>query len=249
MLLFLLRRLLGGLAALVAVAFVAFLLLGTVPGDAADALAGEYASAEQMAAVREEMGLNAPLLTRFGRFLADAVLRGDLGSSLISSRPVRVLVLDRFQYTLWLTLTAVLLAPLSTPATAYIGYGSSLPVLACTWPAWYARMPRLARDALRFALGACIVLLVSMLWQGPVLLGVANVAALAIIRHVMLRRRAAMKSRGCEGCPEQAEYGVCPGFADQAVHIRQFEQAATDKLTQLTAPPRIAPHAAPRRQL
>ena len=145
-------------------------------------------------------------------------------------------------------LTAVLLAPLSTPATAYIGYGSSLPVLACTWPAWYARMPRLARDALRFALGACIVLLVSMLWQGPVLLGVANVAALAIIRHVMLRRRAAVKSRGCEGCPERAEYGVCPGFADQAAHIRQFEQAATDRLMQLAVPPNPAPDAAPHRQ-
>ena len=106
MLTFLLKRLTGALLVLVGVSFITFLLLGTAPGDAADILAGESASKEQMEALRQQLGLDAPLLERYGDFISAAVTRGDLGDSLFYQRPVSELLLERFNHTLTLTLIA-----------------------------------------------------------------------------------------------------------------------------------------------
>jgi len=110
MLRFLLRRLAGAVVVLIAVSFLTFALLDLAPGDAAETLVGEYASADQLATVRHEMGLDAPLVSRYLRFASAAILRGDLGRSLVSGRQVRELVTERFTHTVTLALVAVSLA-------------------------------------------------------------------------------------------------------------------------------------------
>ncbi|WP_129674746.1 ABC transporter permease [Candidatus Chloroploca sp. Khr17] len=110
MLRFLVRRLLGALAVLLAVSFFTFVMLELAPGDAADTLVGETASAEQMAAIRSSMGLDLPLLVRYSNFLTAAVFDGDLGHSVISGRPVGTLVAERFKYTFVLAVTAMSVA-------------------------------------------------------------------------------------------------------------------------------------------
>jgi ABC-type dipeptide/oligopeptide/nickel transport system permease component len=107
---YVLRRLAGALLMLLAVSLIVFILLDVAPGDAAHTLAGDLASQEQLAAVRHELGLDQPLLVRYARFVEGVVLRGDLGASIVSGRPVAVLLAERFGATLKLALAALGLA-------------------------------------------------------------------------------------------------------------------------------------------
>ena len=66
---------------------VTFLIGRVVPTDPALSVAGDRATAAQLAAVREELGLNQPLYVQFGRYVA-AVAQGDLGSSLLTGNAV-----------------------------------------------------------------------------------------------------------------------------------------------------------------
>lgn len=105
----LLRRLIGAGLVLLAVSFITFLALATAPGDAASALVGDTASQEQLALVRQSMGLDLPLLVRYQAYLG-GVLQGDMGRSLIGQRPVSQLLMERLPYTLLLALSASALA-------------------------------------------------------------------------------------------------------------------------------------------
>ncbi len=96
-----------------AISLLAFVLLDQAPGDAAQAMVGESASSDQMAAVRRQMGLDVPVFDRYMRFAAAAVLHGDLGRSLLSGRSVSTLLAERFSATLILTLTTMALALLA----------------------------------------------------------------------------------------------------------------------------------------
>lgn len=106
---YIIKRIGGAALVLIAVSALVFVLLDTVPGDAADTLAGDTASAERVAELRHELGLDQPLATRYLRFAAGA-LRGDLGHSVISGRPVSTLLAERFGATLKLALAALALA-------------------------------------------------------------------------------------------------------------------------------------------
>jgi ABC-type dipeptide/oligopeptide/nickel transport system permease component len=110
MLRLLLRRLAGTVVVLTVVSFLTFALLDLAPGDAADTLVGEYASTVQLATVRHELGLDAPLVSRYLRFISAAILHGDLGCSLISGRQVSKLIFERFGNTVTLALAAISLA-------------------------------------------------------------------------------------------------------------------------------------------
>ncbi len=110
MLPFLLRRLLGAVLVMLAISFITFVLLNSTPGDAADSLIGEVASLEEMDALRAQLGLDMPLLTRYGIYLKQAVLQNDLGNSLMTGRPVATLILDRLPYTVKLAASSLLVA-------------------------------------------------------------------------------------------------------------------------------------------
>ncbi|WP_181780722.1 ABC transporter permease [Pseudonocardia pini] len=93
----------------VVVSFGVFGLVALAPGDPAVELAGQGASEAAIARVREELGLDQPLLVRYGDWLAHAV-RGDLGTSIARKQDVGELLLSRLPATLSLAALALLLA-------------------------------------------------------------------------------------------------------------------------------------------
>jgi len=88
------------------VTLIIFLILAFIPGDPAQLMLGEAASAEAVAALRTELGLDKPLLIRYGIFLKQ-LLQGDLGTSYLQRAPVLKLIVDRLPATLELTLFAM----------------------------------------------------------------------------------------------------------------------------------------------
>ena len=103
------RRLLSTVPTLLGVLVVAFLLLNVVPGDPVAEMVGERADSATIARLRAELRLDDPLAIQFGHYAWGAI-RGDLGRSYITQRPVLGDLLERFPKTLQLALSAMLLA-------------------------------------------------------------------------------------------------------------------------------------------
>lgn len=108
---YLLRNLLSAIPTLFGVAVITFLLMRAVPGDVVTQLVGLEAnlSQERLAELRRLFGLDLPLHVQFGQWFG-AVLQGDLGSSLRTSRPVADDLWLRFPVTLQLTLMGLAVA-------------------------------------------------------------------------------------------------------------------------------------------
>ena len=106
MLVYMLRRLILAVPTLWAVLTLVFVIVRVLPGDPAQAVLGDYASQEAVQALRTRMGLDAPLIVQYGRFLGDLV-RGDLGDSLITGKPVAEQIAFVLPYTLQLTLASI----------------------------------------------------------------------------------------------------------------------------------------------
>ena len=94
---------------LLGVSIVVFFMVRAIPGDPAQILLGQQATQAQVEQVRENMGLDKPVIVQYGIFLADAV-RGDLGDSIVTGRPVTTELLARLPATLELTAFAMLVA-------------------------------------------------------------------------------------------------------------------------------------------
>jgi peptide/nickel transport system permease protein len=90
-------------------AVVLFALLRLLPGDPANALVGVGATAEQIAAARQQVGSDLPLATQFINFVG-SLARFDLGTSFVSGAPVAGEIFDRLTVTVPLTLMAFVLA-------------------------------------------------------------------------------------------------------------------------------------------
>jgi len=106
-----LSRLLQGLALVLAVVVLNFVLVHAAPGDPVETIAGASGgmSPELMAQLRTQYGLDQPLVVQLGVYLAK-VLRGDLGYSYFFNLPVTSLILDRVPATLLLVLCSVVSA-------------------------------------------------------------------------------------------------------------------------------------------
>lgn len=110
MLAYLRRKLLLLLPTLLGVMVITFSLVHLAPGDPVSVMLGEYAaSAQDVARLRAELGLNEPLPVQFWRYVARAI-RGDLGRSIRSHRAVMDEIVDRFRPTLDLTLAAMVVS-------------------------------------------------------------------------------------------------------------------------------------------
>ena len=109
MLAFLLRRVALAIPTLGGVLVVVFLLLYVAPGDPVQEMVGERADPETVARLRRELRLDDPLPTQFAHY-AGGVLRGQLGRSYITGRPILSDILERFPKTLLLAGTAMLFA-------------------------------------------------------------------------------------------------------------------------------------------
>jgi len=104
-----LQRLLLVIPVLFGVSLAAFLMSHLVPGDPVRVMLGENATAEQAAMLREQLGLNDPLVVQYLRYAGNA-LQGDLGTSIRSGQPVIEEILDYLPSTLILTMSAVVTA-------------------------------------------------------------------------------------------------------------------------------------------
>ncbi|RJQ09138.1 MAG: ABC transporter permease [Bacillota bacterium] len=102
---FVARRLVEAVPVLLAVSIVTFGLLYLVPGDPVKTLVGERASPETIANIRRELGLDLPVHERYLGWLGK-VLKGDLGRSWLTGRPVAESLAARFPVTARLALTA-----------------------------------------------------------------------------------------------------------------------------------------------
>lgn len=109
MLSYLLKRLASTLIVMLLVSMLVFMLLHLAPGDPAAVLAGDNASAEQIAQLRASLGLSEPLTTQFVRWLG-LVLQGNLGQSIFSSEPVTLLIAQRTEPTLSIALATLAIA-------------------------------------------------------------------------------------------------------------------------------------------
>ncbi|MCM2389492.1 ABC transporter permease [Streptomyces albipurpureus] len=116
---YLLRRFAFLLVSLALASVVLFVLLRMLPGDPANALTSVGASAEQIAAARESIGSDKPLPEQFAHWIGQLV-RGDLGTSFISSLPVGPEVSARLNVTLPLTAAAFALAVLIAVPAGFV---------------------------------------------------------------------------------------------------------------------------------
>ncbi|MFP5336513.1 MAG: ABC transporter permease [Actinomycetes bacterium] len=108
MLTMILRRLASGIVVLVTVAVLTFLLLYLSSSNIARNILGDQATDEAIAAKESELGLDLPLLTRLGAWLADAV-RGEFGRSWFTNEPVFDAIGSRLPVTLAMVVVSIAL--------------------------------------------------------------------------------------------------------------------------------------------
>lgn len=106
MLAYIARRIITTIPVVVMVAIVIFALLRLTPGDPAAVIAGDDASPAQLEAIRIQMGLNLPIYEQFFQWSKN-LLRGDLGTSLLSNTPVTALIADRMGPTIALAVATL----------------------------------------------------------------------------------------------------------------------------------------------
>ncbi|WP_134323226.1 ABC transporter permease [Cumulibacter soli] len=102
-------RLLSAIPTLLLATLIIFLLQRLIPGDPAVSLAGEYATPERIAEIRQELGLDRSLPAQYLSWTINA-FSGDLGTSLRTGEPVANVVFDRLPLTLILALFALVVA-------------------------------------------------------------------------------------------------------------------------------------------
>lgn len=108
---YLIQRLFLTLIVLLGVTFVVFLIIQIVPGDPARVILGVQANEQNVAALRERLGLNRPFLVQYADWLWNA-LHGDFGKSLITGQPVAPQLKQRLPATLQLAAAALLIGML-----------------------------------------------------------------------------------------------------------------------------------------
>ncbi len=93
------------------VAVIVFLLLHLAPGDPATLIAGDFATAEDIARIGKQLGLDRPLPVQFVAWVGQ-ILQGELGTSIFSQLPVSRLIRQRLEPTLVLSVTTLVIAVL-----------------------------------------------------------------------------------------------------------------------------------------
>ncbi|MFD0662276.1 ABC transporter permease [Thermocatellispora tengchongensis] len=143
---FVLRRIGRALVSLGVVVVATFLIVHLVPGDPVRAALGPSATAELVARTRAELGLDQPAFRQFLDYLS-GLLRGDLGVSLRSHRPVAATLAERFPTTLVLACLSFLVSMLG-----------AVPIgVATAVSAWGGRR-RMVDAGLSWLLGALIAI-------------------------------------------------------------------------------------------
>lgn len=124
---YVLRRLFEAIPVILAVTFIVFVSVRLIPGDPARTIAGLEADDATVEAIREDLGLDRPVLAQYLTFMSHLVT-GDLGTSYYYDTPVTEEVLRRFPATLWLALAGLALSILIG-----VGIGTISAVMRGTW--------------------------------------------------------------------------------------------------------------------
>ena len=103
------RRVFATLPVMGVVAVIVFLMLRLSPGDPAAIIAGDHATSEDIAQIREHLGLDRPLIEQFVRWLGQ-LATGDFGVSIYLDRPVLGLIMERVEPTLALSVSTMAFA-------------------------------------------------------------------------------------------------------------------------------------------
>ena len=106
---YIVKRFLYLIPALISLTILVFLILHLTPGDPAMAMLGERASKETIEKVRKDLGLDKPLYLQYIIFLKK-LLKGDLGNSIKSDRPVLIEFMERFPATVELAVVSMIFA-------------------------------------------------------------------------------------------------------------------------------------------
>jgi peptide/nickel transport system permease protein len=157
MALYILRRLLLLIPLLLGVTLLTFAIIQVTPGDPVVLMLGPRATPARVAALREQLGLDDPLLVQYGRYLSN-VLRGDLGQSIRGQTPVLQEIMLRLPGTLALAVTGL--------GLAIIG-GLTVGIMAATAPG------KLLDRALMA--GSIVGLSVPIFWLAPILISLFSV--------------------------------------------------------------------------
>ncbi len=116
------KRFASSLLTLLLVSVTIFVIAQLLPGDAAQEALGQSATAEQVAALRHEMGLDRPAYVRYADWLGGMV-NGDPGQSMVANMPVAEVISSRLPNSL---LLAALTALVAVPVALAIGIGSAM---------------------------------------------------------------------------------------------------------------------------
>ena len=103
---YIVNRILAAFVVVFGVSTLVFFMLHLLPGDAVTLMLSEFgASAQQEDELREQLGLNDPIVVQYARFVGNAV-QGDFGTSLFSRRPVLTQIFEQLPKTIELALAA-----------------------------------------------------------------------------------------------------------------------------------------------
>lgn len=106
---YIVRRLIYMIPVIIGVSVAVFMMIHLIPGDPAEILAGMEATEEDVAAVRQSLGLDQPLHVQYFKFISQALV-GDFGESFRTGRPVIEEIGSRYLNTMMLGLAAMLVA-------------------------------------------------------------------------------------------------------------------------------------------
>ena len=161
---FLFRRTLGFVLTLLAVSVVVFAVMNVLPGDPALTILGMDASDDALAALREQLGLNAPLVTRYSSWVWNA-LQGDFGISHSFRVPVSELISERLPMTISLAVAGMLVTlvlALSLGITAAAQHGR-----AGDWGVMFLSQLGIAVPAFWLSILLVMLFAVKLRWLPP----------------------------------------------------------------------------------
>ncbi len=107
---YVIKRLLWMIPVVLGVTVLIFSLMYVVPGDPAQIIAGDFATQEELEAIREDLGLNDSYIVRLGRYMRDLFFHGDFGNSYQTGQPVMSELLQRLPKTMILGFVSLALS-------------------------------------------------------------------------------------------------------------------------------------------
>lgn len=227
----------GALLQLAAVTTGIFALTTFLPGDTAEVVLGPLATPEQVAVLREQLGLDRPAWERFTSWLL-GLLHGDLGTSLATGRPVVEDLVARFGLTV---LLAVLAIALLVPAAVGAGvYGGRRP--GTTADRLVTAATTGAQAVPDFALGLLLVALfaVQLGWLPATAAGTLGLAGLAPVMLVL--PVVVLVTNQLGRIARQVRVGVVEtGAAEHVRHLRRLGLAERTVLWRHVLPGAVVP--------